>query len=162
NSNSVTPAPRTAPAAPILSVVDNCDGTSTITAKDGTGTLIPSGQLTWSNGSTGNPITVNNTNPVTATATVGGCTSVNSNSVTPAPKTAPAAPILSVVDNCDGTSTITAKDGTGTLIPSGQLTWSNGATGNPITVNTTTAITATATVGGCTSVNSNSVTPAPK
>jgi hypothetical protein len=46
-------------------------------------------------------------------------------------------------------------------IPGVQLTWSNGATGNPISVSTTTAVTATRTVNGCTSGNSNSITPAP-
>ena len=79
-----------------------------LTAKDGDGNVITSG-LTWSNGGTGNPITVTTTTVVTATLTVGDCTSGLSNSVTPAPKTTPAAPILSVINNCDGTSTITAR-----------------------------------------------------
>jgi hypothetical protein len=73
-------------------------------------------------------------------------------------KVSPAAPVLSIADNC-GSSVITAKDGTGALIPAGELTWSNGATGNPITVMTVAAITATRTVNGCPSGNSNSVTP---
>ena len=48
------------------------------------------------------------------------------------------------------------------MIPASQLTWSNGATTNPISVTTTTAVTATRTVNGCTSGNSNSITPSPK
>jgi hypothetical protein len=162
NSNSVNPAPKTTPAAPILSVVNNCDGTSTITAKDASNVNIPAGELTWSNGGNTNPITVTSTTAVTATRTGTGCTSGNSNSVSPAPKTTPAAPILSVVNNCDGTSTITAKDASDVNIPAGELTWSNGGNGNPITVTTTAAVTATRGSTGCNSGNSNSVGPAPR
>jgi hypothetical protein len=162
NSNSVTPAPKTTPAAPILSVVNNCDGTSTITAKDAGNVNIPAGELTWSNAGNGNPITVTSTTAVTATRTGTGCTSGNSNSVSPAPKTTPAAPILSVVNNCDGTSTITAKDASDVNIPAGELSWSNGGNGNPITVTTTAAVTATRGSNGCSSGNSNSVSPAPR
>jgi hypothetical protein len=161
-SSAITPAPKTTPAAPVLSVVDNCNGTSTVTAKDGSGNTIPASQLTWSNAGTGNPITVTATTAITATRTVSGCTSSASNSVTPAPKTTPSAPILSKVDNCDGTTTITAKDASGTNIPSGELTWSNSETGNPITVTTTTVVTAIRTVNECPSAASNSITPAPK
>jgi hypothetical protein len=140
--------------------VDNCNGTTTITAKDGSNVNIPAGELTWSNGASGNPINVNNTTAVTATRTVNNCTSAASTSVTPAPKTTPAAPVLSKVDNCNGTTTITAKDGSNVNIPAGELTWSNGGNGNPINVNNTTAITATRTVNGI-SVK-QFITPAPK
>jgi hypothetical protein len=160
-SNSITSAPKTTPAAPVLSKVDNCNGTTTITAKDAGNNNISSSELTWSNGATGNPITANTTTAVTATRTVNGCTSGNSNSITPAPKNTPSAPVLSKVDNCDGTTVITAKDAGNTIINASELTWSNGATTNPITVTTTTPVTATRTVNGCTSVSSNSVTPAP-
>jgi hypothetical protein len=149
------------PAAPVLSKVDNCNGTTTITAKDAGNNNISSSELTWSNGATGNPITVNTTTAVTATRTVSGCTSGNSNSITPAPKNTPSAPVLSKVDNCDGTTVITAKDAASNVISASELTWSNGATTNPITVTTTAPVTATRTVNGCTSGNSNSVTPAP-
>jgi hypothetical protein len=160
-SNSITPAPKTTPAAPVLSKVDNCNGTTTITAKDGSNNNISSSELTWSNGATGNPITVNTTAAVTATRTVNGCTSGNSNSINPSPKNTPAAPVLSKVDNCDGTTVITAKDGSNNIINASELTWSNGATTNPITVNTTTPVTCTRTVNSCTSNNSNTITPAP-
>ena len=52
----------------------------------------------------------------------------------------PAAPILSKVDNCNGTTTITAKDGSSNNISSSESVWSNGANGNPITVSTTTTV----------------------
>jgi hypothetical protein len=161
-STSVTPAPKGKPNTPALSKVDNCDGTTTITAKDGN-TIIDGTQLSWSGtNQTGNPIYVNTTVAITATWTVNGCSSDASSSIIPAPKSTPAAPVLSKTDNCDGTTTITAKDGNGTTIPASQLTWSNGATTNPISVTTTTAVTATRTIDGCSSDASNSITPAPK
>src|SRR5438034_4951254 len=162
NSNSIAPAPKTTPGAPILSKVDNCDGTTTITAKDASNNIIVASELTWSNGANTNPISVSTPTAITATRTVNGCTSGNSNTITPAPKTTPGAPILSKVDNCDGTTTITAKDASNNIIAASELTWSNGANTNPISVSTTTAITATRTVNGCTSGNSNTITPAPK
>lgn len=146
-SNSVTAAPLPVPAAPVLSVVNNC-GNSTITA---TGV---SGTLTWNDAGTGNPRTVTLPGPYTVTQTVGGCTSTTSNAVTAAPLPVPAAPVLSVVNNC-GNSTITATGVTGTL------TWSDGGTGNPRTVTTPGNYTVVQTVGGCSSLNSNSVTAAP-
>lgn len=161
-STPITPAPKSTPEVPVLSKVDNCDGTTTITAKDAAGNNIPAGELTWSNSSSGNPITVTATTAITAIRTVNGCPSSSSSPITPAPKTTPAAPVLSKVDNCNGTTTITAKDAAGNNIPSGELTWSNSATGNPITVTATTAITATRTVNGCTSPASASISPGPK
>jgi hypothetical protein len=160
-SNSITPAPKTTPSAPVLSKVDNCNGTTTITAKEGEN-VISGSELNWSGtNETGNPIVVNTINAISATRTVNGCTSATSNSITPAPKTTPTAPVLSKVDNCNGTSTITAKDGDN-VISGSELNWTGTSeTGNPIVVNTTGAITATRTVNGCTSSASNSVTPAP-
>jgi hypothetical protein len=161
NSTAITPAPKTTPAAPVLSKVDNCDAPTSITAKDGSGSTISASELTWSNGATTNPISVTTTTAMTATRTVNGCTSASSTAITPAPRTTPVAPVLSKVDNCDGTTSITAKDGSGNIITASQLTWSNGATTNPISVSTTTSVTATRTVNLCTSGNSNTITPAP-
>jgi hypothetical protein len=90
------------------------------------------------------------------TTNAAGCTHTETLDLTI--KTTPAAPILTIVDYC-GSSTITAKDGNGILIPAGELTWSNGGSVNQITVLTTTAVTAKRTVNGCLSVASNSVTP---
>ena len=140
---TVTPLP----AAPVLTVVNNC-GSSTITATGVTGTL------TWSDAGTGNPRTVTTAGTYTVTQTVGGCTSPVSNSVTTAPLPVPAAPVLTVVNNC-GSSTITATGVTGTL------TWSDAGSGNPRTVTTAGTYTVTQTVGGCTSAVSNAVTTAP-
>jgi hypothetical protein len=159
---SVTLTVKSKPAAPVLSKVDNCNGTTTITAKDAGNNNISASELTWSGTSqTGNPIIVSTTAAITATRTVNGCTSAASTSVTPAPKTAPGTPALTKVDNCNGTTTITAKDAQGNVLNASELTWSNGANTNPISVTTTTAITCTRTVNGCTSNNSNTINPAP-
>src|SRR4029078_8242688 len=98
-TGSGTSAPKTTPAAPILSKVDNCNNTTTITAKDASNNVIDGSQLTWTGtAQTDNPITVSTTAAVTATRNVNGCPSAATTSVTPAPKTTPAAPILSKVD----------------------------------------------------------------
>jgi gliding motility-associated-like protein len=146
-SNAVTTAPLPVPAAPVLSVVNDC-GISTVTASGVTGTL------TWSDGGTGNPRTFTTAVTLTATQTVGTCPSITSNTVTTAPLPVPSAPVLSVVNNC-GSSTVTASSVTGTL------TWSDGGTGNPRTFTTATTISVNQTSGGCTSISSNSVTTAP-
>lgn len=122
----------TAPSAPTVTVVDNC-GSSTLTA---TGT-----NLVWSTGATTASITVTTGGTYTVTQTVGGCTSGPGSGVAN-PLTIPAAPTVTVLDNC-GSSTLTA---TGT-----NLMWSTGETTASITVSTGGAYTVTQTVGGCTS-----------
>ncbi|TDD93601.1 T9SS type B sorting domain-containing protein [Flavobacterium cellulosilyticum] len=143
-----TAAPKNAPAAPTVSVVNNCDGTATLTASNYTGTLL------WSNSATTASITVTTAGTYTVTQSKNGCTSPNATG-TAAPKNAPAAPTVSVVNNCDGTATLTASNYTGTLL------WSNGATTASITVNTAATYTVTQTVNGCTSPNATG-TAAPK
>ncbi|MBS1657826.1 MAG: T9SS type A sorting domain-containing protein, partial [Bacteroidetes bacterium] len=138
------------PAAPTVSVVNNCNGTSTLTASGVTGTLA------WSNGGSDNPHIVSAAGSYTVTQSVSGCTSNASTAVTAAPKTAPAAPTLSGVNSCGGTSTLTVSNYTGTLA------WSDGGSGNPRVVTTSGTYTVTQTVNGCTSPASTSVTSAPK
>ena len=108
---------------PILSVVNRCNGTSQITAKDESGVNIPASELTWSNGLTGNPIVVSNTNPVTATRTVNGIVSAVSNSVTPAPRTTPIAGIT----NNTGTTILTCTTNSVSLTATGGVNyvWDN-------------------------------------
>jgi gliding motility-associated-like protein len=146
-TKDVTVTVNPIPSAPVLTVTNNC-GSSTITASGVTGTI------TWSDAGTGNPRTVTTAGTFTATQTVGGCTSISSNSITTAPTTTPPAPVLTVTNNC-GSSTITASGVTGTI------TWSDAGTGNPRTVTTAGTFTATQTVGGCTSISSNTITTAP-
>ncbi|MBL1279383.1 MAG: choice-of-anchor J domain-containing protein, partial [Fluviicola sp.] len=85
------------PAAPVVTVVDNC-GSSTLTA---TGV-----NLLWSTAETTSSITVTTGGAYTVTQTVAGCTSANG-SGTANPTAIPAAPTVTVVDNC-GSSTLTA------------------------------------------------------
>jgi hypothetical protein len=136
------------PAAPTVNVVNNCDGSSDLTATNYTGTLL------WSNGATTASINVTNAATYSVTQTVNGCTSAPG-SGTSAPKTTPGSPTVGVVDNCDGTSTLTASNYTGTLL------WSTGETTASITVNSANTYTVTQTLNGCTSVN-GSGTAAPK
>jgi hypothetical protein len=149
-SGSGTSAPRTTPPAPTVSVVNNCDGSSDLTAGNYTGTLL------WSNGASTASIHVTNAAVYTVTQTNGdGCTSL-SGSGTSAPRTTPSAPTVSVVNNCDGSSDLTAGNYTGSLL------WSNGATTASIHVTNAATYTVTQTNGdGCTSL-SGSGTSAPK
>jgi hypothetical protein len=52
---------------------------------------------------------------LTVTTNASGCTSLQGSGVA-APKTTPTAPVVNVVNNCDGTSTLTASEYTGTFI----------------------------------------------
>jgi large repetitive protein len=143
---SGTAAPKTAPATPVVTVVDNCNGTSTLSTT-ATGTLL------WSNGQTTSSINVTTAGTYTVTTTVNGCIS-SAGSGTAAPKTAPATPVVTVVDNCNGTSTLSTT-ATGTLL------WSNGQTTSSINVTTAGTYTVTTTVNGCIS-SAGSGTAAPK
>ncbi|MCR9173903.1 MAG: M12 family metallo-peptidase [bacterium] len=131
------------PAAPTVTVVDNC-GSSTLSA---TGS-----NLSWSTGETTASITVTTAGAYTVTQTVGGCTSpIATGTANPTP--IPAAPTVTVVDNC-GSSTLTA---TGS-----NLSWSTGETTASITVTTAGTFTVTQTVAGCTSSNgSGTANPLP-
>ena len=76
--------------APTVNVVNNCDGTSTLTASGHTGTLL------WSTAETSASITVTVAGTYTVTQKVNGCTSAPG-SGTAEPKTAPAAPTVNIV-----------------------------------------------------------------
>ncbi|WP_220764266.1 hypothetical protein, partial [Flavobacterium sp. UMI-01] len=141
-------APKTTPSAPTVNVVDNCNGTSTLTASNYTGSLL------WSNNATTASITVSTAGTYTVTQTVNGCTSATGSGVA-TPKTTPSAPTVNVVNNCNGTSTLTASNYTGSLL------WSNNATTASITVSTAGTYAVTQTVNGCTSATGSGVA-APK
>ena len=147
-SGSGTVTIKPTPGAPTVGVVNNCDGSSDLTATNYTGTLL------WSNGATTASIHVTNAATYTVTQTVDGCIS-SSGSGTSAPRTAPGAPTVGVVNNCDGSSDLTATNYTGTLL------WSNGATTASIHVTNAATYTVTQTVNGCTSLP-GSGTSAPK
>lgn len=148
SNGSGVAAPKTTPVAPSVGVVNNCNGTSTLTASNYTGTL------TWSTGQTINPISVSASGTYTVHQTVNGCPGPNGSGIA-APKSTPGAPTVGVVNNCDGTSTLTASNYTGSLM------WSTGETTAVITVNEAGTYTVTQTINGCTSSNGSGVA-APK
>lgn len=98
------------------------------------------------------------------TVTLNGCSSAPGTSVSLTAPGSPPAPTISAIPDsiCAGQSAILTAAGCG-----GSITWSNAATGSPITVapTTTTIYTATCEVSGCPSAASNPVTvtvnPAP-
>ncbi len=126
----------TAPEAPIITVVNNCNGTSTLSTT-------AAGTLLWSTNESSASITVNAAGTYTVTTTVNGCTSAAGSGVA-APKTAPATPVVTVANNCGG-SVLSIPAG-------GTIAWSNGASTASITVTTGGTYTVTRTVDGCTSL----------
>jgi len=143
---SGTAAPKEIPVAPTVTVVNNC-GSSTLTASGYTGALL------WSTGETTPSITVLVGGSYTVNQTVNGCVSPNATGIA-APKIIPAAPVVTVVDEC-GQSVLTATGVTGTLL------WSTGATTTSIVVTTPGIYTVNQTVNGCVSAD-GSGTAAPK
>ena len=154
SSSVVTASPKTSPSAPTVSVVNNCDGTSSLTASGA-----PGATFAWSpGGGAGSTISVSIAGTYTATQTVNGCTSIASFVVTASPKTPLPMPTVSVVNNCDGTSSLTVSGA-----PGATFAWSpGGGTGSTITVSIAGTYTATQTVNGCTSAASLGVTASPK
>ncbi|MEA5141408.1 T9SS type A sorting domain-containing protein [Arcicella rigui] len=116
----------------IVKIKENKTTTTTLTATGCNGTV------TWSNGATGNSITVSPSTATTYTATcmVNGCISSASNPITVSVTvTKPTTPIITVSNAtiCPGTNaTLTASACTG-----GTLTWTGGLTGNSISVSPT-------------------------
>ena len=146
-AGSATAAPLNSVVdAPVVNVVNNCDN-SVLTATNYTGTLL------WSNGATTSSITVTTAGTYTVMQAINGCSSPAA-SVTSAPKPTPAAPGISVSNNC-GSSVLTATGVTG------SLSWSTGETTNSITVLTSTIYELSQTLNGCTS-SLASATAAPK
>jgi len=116
--------------------------------------------ITWSDDVTNhsNPRTVNTAGTYKVTQTLNGCTSPEG-SGNANPKTAPPAPSVGVVDNCNGTSTLTVTG----VVNGATITWSDDATNhsNPRTVNAGGTYKVTQTVNGCTSPEGSGVA-APK
>jgi flagellar biosynthesis/type III secretory pathway M-ring protein FliF/YscJ len=100
-------------------------------------------------------ITVQTAATYTVTTTnASGCTSLQGSGVA-APKTTPTAPVVNVVNNCDGTSTLTASEYRNFIMDTGESTAS-------ITVQTAATYTVTTTnASGCTSLQGSGVA-APK
>ncbi len=85
---------------------------------------------------------MNTAGEYTATTTVDGCSSPVA-TITAAPKTSPATPVITVVNNCGGTTLSTTAAGT--------LHWSTGAASTSIITQTAGTFTLTTSANGCTS-----------
>ncbi len=127
-SGTATPAPGSSVISTVWSVVG--------------------GAATIANGNTLTPTVTVTTSPATLRLTVtttGGCVATNDVELTLTP--GPSAPGVSVVNNCDGSSDLTANNYTGTLL------WSTGATTASIHVTNAATYTVTQTnAAGCTSL----------
>lgn len=110
------------PAAPTVSVTDNC-GSSTITAT-GSG-------LQWSTGSTAPTITVTNSNQVTVTQSSQGCVSPAA-TATPNPKTIPTVTMGTLAAVCVNDSPVTLTQGS----PAGGTYSGSGVSGNQFSPST--------------------------
>ena len=139
--STVTAAPVAVPAAPTVTVTNNC-GNSVLST---TGS-----NPVWSTSATTSSITVTTAGNYTVTQTVGGCTSSPS-TVTAAPITIPSVPTATVTNNCG--NTVISTTGSNPV-------WSTGATTSSITVTSAGNYTVTQTVSGCTS-SPATVTAAP-
>src|SRR5204863_3058268 len=93
-------APKTTPGAPTVGVVNNCDGTSTLTV---TG-IVAGASITWSDDATNhsNPKTESSARTYKVTKSMNGCTSAEGSNVA-APKTTPGAPTVGSNKQSQGT-----------------------------------------------------------
>jgi hypothetical protein len=125
----------TNPATPVVTVVDNCNSTSTLSTT-------ATGTLAWSTSETTSPITVSTAGTYTVTQTVNGCTSAAGSGVA-APRSTPATPVVSVVNDC-GQSTLSF-----TPAANATILWSNSATTASTTTINSETLTVVQTVNGC-------------
>lgn len=131
------------PAAPTLSVINNC-GNSVLSSASNV-------NLLWSTTESTTQITVTNAGTITATQSLNGCTSPIS-SIQAAPKTIPNAPVVAVTNLCGSTTLSSTTTGT--------LHWSNNATTNSTSVTNAGNYDVYQTVNGCLS-DTTTVTAAP-
>ena len=143
---SATVTVTSLPSTPVVTVVDNCNGTSTLSTT-ATGTLL------WSTTETTSPIAVSTADTYTVTQTVNGCTSASGSAVA-APKTTPVTPSVSVTNDC-GLSTLVF-----TPAENATILWSNNATTASTTTSSNTTLSVVQTVNGCpSSAGSGSAVP---
>jgi uncharacterized repeat protein (TIGR01451 family)/gliding motility-associated-like protein len=143
-------------APPLLSATETtiCAGSTSILIATGC-----TGSIMWSNGMVGGSIQVSpsTTTSYTAMCKVVNCESANSQPITIMVGSNTIAPTIASNLNtvCAGQSVILTATGC-----SGTLTWSTGATGNPITItpNVTQVYTAVCKVGSCSSPASGPLT----
>lgn len=147
-----TPSSASLPSPPVINSSGSmplCNGASvTLTATGSTGNYI------WSNGASGASITVSQAGTYSARAVNSCGESLPSNSIVVSVDQVPAAPVVTPSGNlqlCNGESSTLSASGS-------NITWSTGATGNSISVNTAGSYYCTSSNGCGTSGNSNVVT----
>lgn len=161
SSSPISVVSNPIPQTPIISANGNtsiCQGNSVTLNSNIPGNI-------WSNGSTNQSITVNQSGIYSAQASSNGCLSANSNAINVSVNPLPNTPVI----NASGPTTF-CNGGTVTLNSSslsGNL-WSNNSTGQNITVNSSGSYTVTATdLNGCSStsapivINVNPIPSAP-
>ncbi len=131
NSNMVVLTAINNMVAPVIS---SSNGTSLCNGASTTLSVVssPGGTVTWNTGQTGNSITDNTSGTYYMSVSNDCGTSVPSNSITISVGGAPTAPTIvtnSSTQLCDGASAVVFVPS-----PSGTVVWSNGQTGNSITV----------------------------
>lgn len=155
-SNVVTVTVTASPGAPNISAagpVVLCPGKTVVLNASN---IAPGGQVIWSNGMSGNSITVSAPGAYTARVKTGNCTSQPSNAIVVSSSDAPPAPLVTA------SGTVLCPNATVTLAitnPSnGSATWSNGQSGFTLPVSVPGSYTATMTnSNGCTSQPSTPV-----
>ena len=147
-----TPSSASLPAPPVISssgTMPLCNGASvTLTATGSTGNYI------WSNGATGNSITVSTAGNYSARAINSCGESLPSNVIEVTVDQTPGPPVVSPSGNlllCNGESATLAASGN-------NIQWSTGATGNSITVSSAGSYYCTSSNGCGNSTSSNVVT----
>ncbi len=137
-----------APSSPII-IVENSCGESVLRASDFEGTL------KWSTGETSSSITVTEAQSYSLTQTINGCTSDPAVEKSE-PLLIPDAPVFSIENNCDVTSTLRATE----YENNATLEWSTGESNEIITVNTSGNYSLKQIVNGCTSeISSKTASP---
>ena len=152
NSFTTSLTDPNAPATPVISAtgpVTFCEG--------GSVTLNSSSSVDniWSNGSGGSSLVVTQSGTYSVQVSTAGCTSGVSNAITVTVNPTPATPVISA-----GGPTTFCQGGSVVLTSSAgaNSSWSNGNTGNSITVNSSGTYTSTQSVNGCPSAVSNTIT----
>ncbi|HCL06733.1 MAG TPA: hypothetical protein DHW64_12575 [Chitinophagaceae bacterium] len=148
---SFTPNSAQLPDAPSVGTASSmplCNGASAVLTASGS-----TGSYVWSNGATGTSITVTQAGTYTARASNACGLSTLSNAIVVTTDNIPAAPTVTPSGNvllCNGESTTLSSSGS-------NISWSNGASGNSINVNTAGSYYSTSSNGCGTSAISNVV-----
>lgn len=153
-ANVVVNLPPGAPVAPLLTVTQpNCinqnGSIQVVSPAEGTGFTYSIDNISFQSSAVFGNLTPGSYSIWVKSSS--GCISFPSTVTLNPPPAIPPAPTVSVVNNCDGTSVLTANGFSGTLV------WSNGANSSSITVSAAGNYSVTQTINGCTSSSSSGI-----